>query len=260
MTGFTTVEANLPATVENKGWEVELSSLNLKGRSFSWRTSFIISLPKNKLIAFPNIEETSYQNTYRVGQPLSLAILYKYQGIDPETGFYSIEDVNEDGVFDFEDRVVTRFTGRKFFGGLQNQLNYNRFSLNFLFEFVKQSAYKLAATPPGRMGNYLPSQTLSSTGISPSQSIIGLLAYNNYAYNSDFAITDASFIRLKTLSIGYELPHKLLKPIGLKQFKLFMHGQNLFTLTDYIGLDPQNPGSKVLPALQSITAGFQLNF
>lgn len=260
MTGFTTVEANLPATVENKGWELEFSTLNVKRESFSWRTSFNLSLPKNKLIAFPNIEETSYKNTYRVGQPLNLAILYKYQGIDPETGFYSVEDVNGDGVYDYEDRVVTRFTGREFYGGLQNQINYKSFSLSFLFEFVKQNAYKLAATPPGRMGNYLPNQTLASTGVSPSQSIMGLLAYNNYAYNSDFAITDASFIRLKTLSIGYDLPSKFLKPIGLNHFKLFIHGQNLITFTDYIGLDPQNPGSKVLPALQSVTAGFQLNF
>jgi len=266
MTGFTTVEANLPATVENKGWEVELSTLNVKGEGFSWRTSFNLSLPKNKLIAFPGIEETSYQNTYRVGQPLSVALLYNYEGIDPETGFYSVEDVNQDGVYDQEDRVVTRFTGKEFYGGLQNQINYKGFSLSFLFEFVKQTGYKIYTLPPGFMGNMPAGQAEvwqqpgdTAPVQQASQSIDAILANNN-AINSEFALTDASYVRLKSLSLGYEIPKKFIEPIGLKQFKLFMHAQNLFTLTDYIGLDPQMPGSISLPALQSVTGGFQLNF
>ena len=267
MTGFTSIEANLPATVENKGWEIELSTFNFSGPKFSWQTSFNLSLPENKLLEFPNIEETSYQNTYRVGQPLHLAILYRFEGVDPETGLYTVADVNGDGSYNYDDRIVTKKLGRQYFGGLQNQLSYKGFSLRFLFEFVKQKGAKFSAVPPGRIGNTLPGQVYlgqepaqSNSLQRASQSIYALLAYNNYAYNSDFKITDASFVRLKTLNIDYSLPKKFLDPLGLSSFTIFLHAQNLFTLTDYIGMDPQNPASKELPALQSFTGGVQLNF
>ncbi|MCL8008307.1 SusC/RagA family TonB-linked outer membrane protein [Gelidibacter japonicus] len=266
MTGFNFVEANLPATVQNTGWEFDLHTVNLQANSLMWKSSFNLTIPQNKLVRFPNIEETSYRNTYRVGYPLNLGIHYNFQGVDPETGLYTIEDVNGDGVYDFNDQIIIKKLGRQYYGGIQNQINYRSFSINFLLEFVKQDGYKFGAVPPGRLGNNLPNQVnlyqhenSSSTQIA-SQSIFALIAYNN-AYNSDFAITDASHIRMKTLSLGYNIPDKLIRSTGLQQFKIFLHAQNLFTLTNYIGLDPQlGTGEKNLPPLQSFTAGVQLNF
>ena len=267
MTGFNLVEANLPATVQNTGWEFELHTVNLHTNSFMWKSSFNLTLPKNKLVRFPNLEESSYRNHRRVGYPLNLKILYNFQGVDPETGLYTIEDVNGDGAYDFNDQIIIKKIGRQYYGGLQNHINYGSFSLNFLLEFVKQSGYKFGTVPPGRLGNNLPTQVNlnpqdnNSTAQIASQSIYALIAYNNYAYNSDFAVTDASYIRMKTLSLGYTIPDKLIRSTGLSQFKVFVHAQNLFTLTNYIGLDPQlGTGEKNLPPLQSFTAGVQLNF
>lgn len=265
ITGFTKVEANLPATVENNGWELGLSAKPLQSQSFQWNTSLNLTIPSSKLVAFPDIEETAYANTYRIGQPLSLAILYDFEGVDPDTGYYAVKDVNEDGVYDYDDRLITEDLGRKFFGGFYNRLNYKNFSLSFLFEFVKQKGVKTSSLPPGRLGNNLKAVTEFGKANpqslqAPSQSINAFLAYNRYAYNSDFSITDASFIRLKTLSLGYEISNDFTKNIGLSQFKIFLHAQNLLTITDYEGLDPQSPGSKALPALQSITGGLQLKF
>lgn len=267
MTGFNLVEANLSATVQNTGWEFELHTVNLKTNDFTWRSSFNLTIPQNKLVKFPNLEETSYRNTYRIGFPLHMRILYKFEGVDPKTGLYTIEDVNGDGVYNFDDQTIVKKLGRQYYGGLQNQINYGSFSLNFLLEFVKQEGYKFATVPPGRIGNILPhqvnlnqDQNSSSTQIA-SQSIFALIAYNNYAYNSDFIITDASYIRMKTLSLGYNIPDNLIRSTGLSQFKVFLHAQNLFTLTNYIGLDPHlGTGEKNLPPLQSFTAGIQLNF
>ncbi|MCK0115250.1 SusC/RagA family TonB-linked outer membrane protein [Gelidibacter sp. F63206] len=265
MTGFNLVEANHPATVQNTGWEFELHTDNLKTNDFTWSSSFNLTIPQNKLIRFPHIEETSYRNTYRVGFPLNLKILYNFQGVDPETGLYTIKDVNGDGVYNINDQISVKKLGRQYYGGLQNQINYKNFSLNFLLEFVKQDGYKFMAVPPGRLGNNLPNQVNlnehenSSSTQTASQSIFALMAYNN-AYNSDFVITDASYVRMKTLSLGYNIPDKLIKSTGLSQFKIFIHAQNLFTLTNYIGLDPHLGAEMNLPALQNITTGVQLNF
>ncbi len=265
ITGFNTVEANLPATVQNTGVEIELSTLNLKTDQFRWRSSLNLTLPSNKLIKFDDIEQSSYANAYRVGQPLNLATLYQFDGVDPETGYFQVIDINQDGRSDFADRTAIRNLGRRFFGGINNTINYKQFSLNFLFEFVKQKGSRYYNNVPGFLGNVNEGSVSNSSEEEnaslqrPTQSIFGFIAYND-ANLSTYAITDASYIRLKTLSLGYQLPEKVTSFIPSSEVQLFVHAQNLFTLTNYDGLDPQNPGSLNLPPLQNITGGVQINF
>lgn len=80
ITGFQTVQANLPATVENRGFEVEFTSHNIRNKHFSWKTSFNLSRQKNELISYPEIEQSSYANVYKVGHPLNIALNYNYTG------------------------------------------------------------------------------------------------------------------------------------------------------------------------------------
>ncbi|MDT0642178.1 SusC/RagA family TonB-linked outer membrane protein [Zunongwangia sp. F363] len=266
ITGFNTVEANLPATVQNSGLEIEVSALNVKNQRFQWRSSLNLTVPSNKLIRFEGIEQSPYANTYQVGKPLDLAILYQFDGVNPETGLFQVVDVNQDGIYDYSDRVISSNLGRKFYGGFNNQFNYQNFSLGFLFEFVKQQGNKIYNSVPGFMGNVFEQEKNGWTQENPganmqraSQSISALISYIN-AYSSNYGLTDASYVRLKTLSLSYNFPGKLLEKVNLAGAQLFMHAQNLFTVTNYQGLDPQNPGVISLPSLQTITGGIQVNF
>ncbi|MGM0934585.1 MAG: SusC/RagA family TonB-linked outer membrane protein [Bacteroidota bacterium] len=263
ITGFTNVQANLPATVQNTGWEIELSTFNIQSNTFRWQTSLNLSFPKNELVRYPNLEQSSYSNTYRVGHPLNIALLYNYEGLDPETGLYSVEDLNGDGSFDFEDRTVIRNRGREFFGGINNNLNYKNFSLQFLWEFVKQEG-RLSLFNAGelRMQRADVIRALEDNSIyqQVSASSQAIVAYDN-VLNSTFSQTDASFIRLKTLSLGYSLPGKFLTSLGLSNGKLFFNGQNLITITPYQGMDPEVPSlGTSFAGLRTITFGMQLNF
>ena len=258
ITGFSSVQANLPATVENTGWEVEFSSLNIENSNFRWESSFNISFPKNELVSYPNIEQSSYANTYKVGHPLNISLLYDYTGLDPETGFYTVRDVNEDGRYDYHDMVVIKDRNREFYGGLSNNLNYRDFSLQFLWEFVKQE---------GRISDFdtsYPSNMLSVVleedgGYQKiSQSFEAATAFYN-AYHSPFPFRDASFIRLKTLSLSYEVPDNLTEKIGVKNFRFFLHGQNLLTFTSFDAIDPENPDSATPGNLKTITGGLAIN-
>ncbi|WP_268225211.1 SusC/RagA family TonB-linked outer membrane protein [Sinomicrobium oceani] len=263
-TGFSMVQANLPATVQNTGWELEFSSSNFRSNDFNWHTSFNVSFPKNKLVSYPGLDESSYANTYRVGHPLNIALLYQYVGVDPETGLYSIEDVNVDGRYDFEDRVIIKDQNRQFFGGINNTLNYKKISLQFLWQFVKQEG-NLALFDVGRYGAQRAFVAEALDDGSPfqniSQSIGALLAYLN-VQNSDLIYSDASFIRLKTLSLSYTLPASPLQTIGIDECKIFVNGQNLFTLTGYDGMDAEfaTGAGTGFGNLRIITAGLQLNF
>ncbi|SHG40141.1 TonB-linked outer membrane protein, SusC/RagA family [Salegentibacter echinorum] len=263
ITGFSSVQANLPATVENTGLEIEFSSFNIRSGEFRWQTSFNLTFPRNKLISYPDIEESSYANTYRVGQPLNISLLYEYDGLNPETNYYKVRDINEDGTLDFKDRVLIWDRNSEFFGGIDNSISYKNFSLQFLWQFVKQEGM-LALFDAGPLENQR-TEVVQALGSESrfqqiSSSIAASRAYNN-VLNSDFPIVDASYLRLKTLNLAYAIPDTLTRSLGLSSGKLFIGGQNLLTITSYQGMDPEKPGrGSAFAGLRSITGGIQLNF
>ncbi|MDN6342160.1 MAG: SusC/RagA family TonB-linked outer membrane protein [Lactococcus lactis] len=265
-TGFASVQANLPATVENKAWEISLSTKNINNEDFKWQSHINLTIPKNKLLEFENIEETSYSNIYKVGEPLNISLLYQYDGIDQSTGFHQIKDINGDGVYNTDDQVVVKNLGRKFYGGLQNSFSYKNLNLQFLLQYVKQEnrTYFGMTNPPGFDTNQ-PVSVLNrwrnqgdiTNTQKFTQGFDGFMPHY-YATQSELAVGDASFLRLKSISLGYHLPSSLMGKLKIEEIKLFAHAQNLLTITDYLGLDPE--GGTSLPPLRTITAGVQIKF
>ncbi len=266
--GFTEIQSNLNAVVENRGVELTLNTVNLKGNDFNWSTILHFSASKNKLLSFPNLESSTYRNSYVIGQPLNIVKTYHYTGIDPETGIYTFEDVNGDGVLTAaDDKPTVKDLNPQFFGGLQNQLRYQNWQLDFLFQFVKQQNYDIPKTlaVAGTMTNQSSDvlehwQTSGDTG--PSQ--IYTSGANGVAVNalyqyaaSDAGITDASFIKLKNVSLNYKFPERWLKNVNCTAT---LEGQNLLTITPFKGSDPEFVGVGFLPPLRIITAGLQFNF
>lgn len=277
--GFTSYQANLPALVENRGLEFTLNTTNIDKKNFKWSSSFNISFNENKLLEFPNIENSSYFATYVVGNPISSFYLYQYKGINATTGLPEMEDLNKDNRvsngFEATGRGDRYYAGSQqpaFHGGLLNNISYKGFDLSFFFQFVKKDARNLLAAsfyPPGYIYNgaadltrdYLalgdPSK-LATAVTSTSSGLAAYLAYSNYS-GSNASLSDASFIRFKNISLGYNLPKNLLKGIKMQQARLFVSGQNLFTITGYKGYDPES-ASIVTPPLRTLTGGIQLTF
>jgi TonB-linked SusC/RagA family outer membrane protein len=268
-TGFSSIQANFPATVQNTGLEIELTTRNIITKNFNWTSSFNISIPKNKLVAFPDMEKFSaYANTYVVGEPLSISKRYHFTGINTTTGLYEFQDVDANGSFDFRDQQVVRFIGQKFYGGLQNSFQYKGFQLDVFFQFVKQTGlgpYPFTAagagfyTEPEYMLDRWRTAGDKATYQRFGTSSAATTAAARYAA-SDAFITDGSFIRLKNLSLSWNLPAAWLSKIHAADAKLFIHGQNLLTFTNYKGLDPEIGYRASLPPLRVITAGIRLTF
>src|SRR5690606_31418333 len=140
-TGFSTIQSNLDAEVENSGWEFELSGAIFRSTNLSWNVSINFSLPKNKLLKFPGLEDSSYANRFVIGEPLSIIKLYKLQGVNTETGLFEFEDYNGDGLItSAEDQQYIADLTPKFYGGISNTLNYKNWNLDVLFQFVKKRA------------------------------------------------------------------------------------------------------------------------
>src|SRR5690606_5114684 len=83
-TGFTSIQSNLNATVQNTGLEFTLRNTNFQIKDFEWSSSVNLTLPKNKLVAFEGLENSAYRNSFVIGQPATVKKLYHYLGIDPE--------------------------------------------------------------------------------------------------------------------------------------------------------------------------------
>jgi len=275
LTGFGTVTENLQALIENTGWEFVLNTTNVKTRNFRWETTFNISFPNSKLVSFPGIENTSYRIQYKVGNSLSSQLLYHYLGVDPQTGVYTFAAKDGSGVPNgSNDQYWSKPIAQKYFGGFLNSFKYKGFSLDIFFQFVKQNTLTSPTIlgPNGQAGAFNGNQpTIAlkrwqkpgdkanierfTTG---NDSRVNQAAYN--FINSDGAIVDASFIRLKNVSLSYTLPESWQKKTHLQGARLYIQCQNLLTFTHYPGWDPEN-GNRIglsVPPYRTLTGGIQI--
>lgn len=90
-TGFSSMQANLDAVVQNRGFEFTLRTVNFNSGNFNWTTSFNLTVAKNKLLSYPNLASSTYSQQYRVGQPLNIQLLYKFNGVSPRQESISLK-------------------------------------------------------------------------------------------------------------------------------------------------------------------------
>lgn len=267
-TGFTSMQANLDAVVVNTGLEATLQLEVLKTERFSWTAGFNITRQGNRLESFPGLQDSQYRNQYALGQPTTIQKLFQSEGVDPQTGHYRFTDFNGDGVISYEhDRQVVRDFNPEFYGGLQNTLSCGPLRLDFLFQFVKQQNFNFANTN-GYVGlMYNQPAAYSDSWHAPGDSAPyqlytsgsnqEVLQKGEYFGLSDAAVSDASFIRLKNISLCYTLPEKLIPNVG---FRLSLEAQNLLTFTRFKGADPEFTQGGQLPPLKVFSVGLQLTF
>ena len=251
------MNANLDATVENSGLEFTLRTVNFQRKDFEWTTNFNLSISRNKLISYPGLESSTNANRFVVGQPINIIKVYNYIGMNPTTGVYEFEDVNGDGVItSIDDRTQIADLSPDFFGGFQNNFKYKNLQLDFLFQFVKQESFGPTPGVPGTPVNQLASVS-NSDGQQPFTSGVNgdiINAYYRYALSTG-NIEDASYVRLKNISLTYDLP--LEKRTGVR-CQLYLQGQNLLTFTNYSNGDPEFKFSNFLPPLKVYSAGVKL--
>lgn len=271
-TSLGSIYANLPALIQNTGIELTLTTQNFREGDFSWSTSFNYTSYRNKLLAFPGLAESQYASRLVIGQPFTVVKVYHMLGVDPQTGLYMYSGANgptSQPNQDTDENTLVNLQP-KFFGGVSNTLNYKNFSLDFLFQFVKQTGYNynsIYADNAGRMVNlplgYLNSwqkpgdhaefEKYTQSFFSPAGRASGSIA------QSDFAYSDASYIRLKNLALSYSLPKQIDQQLGLQQLRVFIQGQNLFTITKFQGVDPETQGI-LTPPMRVYSLGIQASF
>jgi TonB-linked SusC/RagA family outer membrane protein len=189
----------------------------------------------------------------------------QYPGAKP--GLFKLEDVNGDGKIDANDRTFIGNPNPKFTGGLNLNGSYKGFDFSAFFYGVygnKVANYvKYWTSFPAVFDGNVSANILTNSwrpGADNTNATIPILSRqanlgNTGAFNS-FYIENGSFLRLKSLQIGYTIPAAQLKAIGVSKLRIFVLGNNLFTITKYTGLDPELQNSN----LNNSTAGDNTSF
>lgn len=263
-TGFTSYLTNIGA-MSNKGFEFTLNSSLGRG-DFRWRGNFNISVVRNqltKLLDDQDVITTGQVNGLKVGEEVGAFYVVKFLGIYqddqdvPEllynkygvrAGDCIYEDVNGDGdITAADDKQFVGSPNPLFSGGFGSTFSYKGFDLGIMFTYSYGNQLYEYLTGGLRLGNGTWPALKSavdqrwtgpgSTNSSP-RPMYGSTWNNTMFPNSRF-MHDASYLRCRNVSLGYNLPNKLIDAMGLQSLKVYVQVDNLFLLTRWPYLDPE---------------------
>lgn len=239
-------------TIENRGLEFSVSSVNIEKNDFSWNSDVNISFNRNKVTHLtytpvsyfgPIYSNNTSVSMFRAGHPMGVFYGYVSDGVDPDTGDIIYRDLNKNGYKDPGDRTVIGDPNPDFTFGFTNTLSYKRFDLNFFFQ--------------GSYGNEIFNSTridLEGMFDSKNQSTAVLKRWTTENRNTNIPragagtinvenstrfIESGSYLRLKAITLKYNFDTERMSKIGVNKLSVYATGQNLLTFTKYSGLDPE---------------------
>ncbi|HET7458408.1 MAG TPA: TonB-dependent receptor [Gemmatimonadaceae bacterium] len=284
--GFATQLRNI-GSVQNRGVEFSLNTLNVTGARFNWRSSFNIAHNQNKVLSIgvgQELIETGgdrwgwalggNSHIIKPGEPLGTFYGYKVLGLwkegdlcdltDPDPtlgcvpGELHIKDVNNDGRITPLDRTILGHADPKFYGGFANNFSYGPFTLDAFMTFSSgnkvlngSNAFLMNSTGALNertevLDRWTPTHT--DTDIPRANSNRKTLLYSTL-------IEDGSFLRLQTLTFGYQLPTRYVSYARIASARLYLTGQNLWIATHYTGFDPEVNSLNGSPASRGVDVG-----
>ena len=271
VTGYSSYVLNSDALIRTSGSEIMLSSNNIKAKHFNWSTTINVSVPKSKILRLPS--QANQNSNYVLNKPVTGKLLYKYNGVNPETGQYNFTNAKgESGDFmtglTQADKTEFIDLSPKYFGGFQNSFSYKQLTLDVAFSFTSRMAQSylgqqsLVFGLPEFGGSTIWLDRWQKKGDNAkvpklTSQITGSLRHWVFQ-ESTGAYEDATYARLQNVSLRYSLSQELVKKLKLRSLSLYLQGQNLATISKFGGLDPENLQGSVLPPMRVFTAGFNL--
>ena len=273
-TGFSSQLRNV-GSVRNTGLELSLSTVNLERDRFSWRSTFNVSANRNRVLnlgttlnslgqqvdlkeilvtarGIGGFFSPSETHIVRVGEPLGSIYGYRVIGlwqqgdqcyltntVECAAGEYKIADVNGDRAITAADRVILGQADPKFYGGISNTITVGRFSLDAFVNFVSGNKIINAGNAYGSLAiGQANERATTLERWTPTHTNTMVPRANNTRPRRLYStlVENGSYLRLQTLTLGYDLPARLVP--RAQTARLFITGQNVFVATDYSGFDP----------------------
>ncbi|TMM53149.1 TonB-dependent receptor [Maribacter algarum] len=261
-TGFTSISRNI-GEMENSGFEFELSTVNVRTENFTWRTNFNLTTIDNQVIQLNEDAATDAEGRRIIDGPIQRAIegeslnnffLIRYVGVNPQTGDAEWLDVDGNITTDpgTGDRVVVGSPLPEFSGGMTNTFKYKNFDLSVLMNYsygndIVLDGLRFADGNDAIGGivnirrqnlNYWRQAGDNAFLPSPSSP-----TFNLFNQRSSQQLLDGSYLRLKNITLGYNLPERALDRLGnfVSNVRFYATATNLFTIKgdELDGIDPE---------------------
>lgn len=261
--GFSSSLQNVGRT-KNRGIEFQIRSYNFDNEAFSWSSDLNFSLNRNEVLELVRLgqepdEEGRYDNDFilngspghmllsgtsllREGEPFGMLYGFVWEGVDPETGMNQYTDLNGDGELNTADRRIIGNPHPDYRWGLNNTFSYKNFDLNvFLQAVIGNDIYNFQRMELEDLrGTFNQSVRVLDrwTPENRNTDVPKATSEHLQVISSRF-VEDGSHIRLRNTSLSYNLPREAISFAGLRTMRLTLSAQNLFTITDYLGFDPE---------------------
>lgn len=258
--GFSSVISNI-GSMQNRGLEFQLNYRRNIG-PVNWTSDFNISFIRNKLTALLGDEPLliGANRTLKVGEEVGSFYMYKMLGIfqsDEEVpeplraqgvraGDVHYEDVDGNGLINVDDRQIVGTSNPDYYGGWSNTFRYRNFDLSAFVTYAQggeiYATWRITTDRlgAGKQGFRKEEAVNRWTGPGTSNEVPRAIYGNTYnLQNSSRFLEDASFIRLRSVTLGYSLPKPVLEKLHMARLRVYVQGDNLALLTKYSGIDPE---------------------
>ena len=281
--------------MDNRGFELTIRHDNWFSNGFSYNITGMVSWARNKLLS-KRLSDDCPSYRARLGQPLNSFYGFHSMGLfqsDEEAalwptaptgynqaGSIKYEDINGDGKIDSSADMVKIGRGQtpEMTFSFNTELNYKGWSLSMLFQGATLCNYMLSGYYNGTCDNTMFTRAFYGDGNSVLYLVkdawrpdnpnakyprLSTIVNASNAWASDFWIVDGSFLRLKNAQLSYTLPTSFLRSFSsISRCMVYIAGTNLFTLSAFKYLDPENPGisNGYYPIQRTVSLGLNLTF
>lgn len=274
--GYSSATVNL-GKMSNKGIEVSLDAVAFDTKDFRWDFTLNLATLENKIVELPT-DNIDTQRIHREGFSYNSWYLVEWAGIDKTTGepqWYHVDEATGKKTITkvFAEGTRQIFGGYlpRFSGGLNTDIRYGSFDLSALFSFawgfnvfdfdgarVINDDGNAASTNKERfvLDNWRPDNTESNNPILVQSYKAGSNYSTRYLHKGDY-------LKLKNIRLGYTFPKRISNLVGINNLRLYIQGENLFTLTEMDNFDPEVSSNRYIytfPSLTNYTLGLNITF
>ncbi len=282
-------------SIRNLGFELTLDGKILDKKNFQWTWNANFSHYKNTIL---ELDESVSENgiigsyyIYEVGGSLYDAYMYKYAGVDPETGealYWQHIDADEENGIEESDVTTTVFSDAtryklgsvlpKLYGGFGTSLSFYGVDISAQLSYqlggkYYDGSYQQLMWTQRNSGMAMHKDLLKAWTPENTDTDVPRLDGDTQVAQSavDRFLTSSNYLNIDNVTIGYTFPSKLVKPMGLSALRIYVAGENLYVFTARKGMDPRdavglqmytssNRGTSTYSALRTITGGITLTF